>query len=283
MYRLISVVSLVTWIGILFVASAASAAVTGGDDFNDGIVDGALWGAPLTTGSGVIAETNGRLEYSAPSNPTSYDEVYYYWTGNTPTFGSSWGMWVDLYIDVEHYQDDQVTSFGLFVENANDPSDNIYSEIYSSSLGGPPLRRGFYTESIVNGVSAGFGDSGGLWLDGGYGGTPITSGALQFIFNAETGRVNSYYSLTGGGEDWTLFSTFGIAGASSGSPDEDWEMEDSDPFKVGIYGWSSNVTVVGGEMWGDNFTMTNAPEPASATFVSFGLIAIALLRRRSRS
>jgi len=229
-----------------------------------------------------MTETNGRLEYSAPSNPTSYDEVYYYWRGTTPTFGSSWGMWVDLYIDTESDENDQVTSFGLFVENANDPNDYIYSEMYSSHLQSPPLRRGFYTESVVNGVSAGFGDSGGLWLDGGVGGTPITSGALQFIFNAETGRVNSYYSLTGGGEDWIRFSTFGIAGASSGSPDEDWEMEDSDRFMLAIYGYSSNDIVVSSQMWGDNFTMTNAPEPASATLVSLGLIGITLLRRRSR-
>lgn len=288
MYRLISVVSLVTWIGILFVASAPSAAlVTGGDDFNDGIVDGALWGVPIVTGSGVITETNGRLEYSAPSNPTSYDEVYYYWVGNSPTFGSNWGIWLDIHIDTEHYGVDQVTSFGLYVINGNDPTDYAYSEMYSSSLGGPPLRRGFFTEMLVNGVLEPWQDSGGLCVDGtplctAPEQTPITGGALQFIYNAETNRITSYYSLTGGGEDWIQFSNFGIAGGS-GEASYDWEMQDSDSFEVAIYGWSSNVTVVGGEMWGDNFTMTNAPEPASAALVSFGLIAITLSRRRSRS
>jgi len=274
------IASTVAWIGILAVPGSALAIPgSGGDNFDDGIVDPAKWGPSITDGSGVMAETNGRLEFSVPSAPTSFDQVYYYWQGSSPTFGASWGMWVDLHNETNPNQIDQVNGFGLFAENENDPGDYIYSEMYSSQLGQAPVRRGFYTEAVTNGASHGFGDSGSLYMGGGP--DLITDGSLQILYNADTGRINSYYSLTGGNlNDWTLFSSFGVANAAAGDPAEDWNMGASDHFKLGIYGYGYNEIVVSTEVYGDNFTMLNSPEPGTAILLGLGLVGITVLRRQ---
>lgn len=236
----------------------AARAVTVGDDFNDNVKDTTKWGADDRYGNGSVLETNHRLEYKV-SNQTFYDEADRPWVRSNFPYNTDWELQIDLFNDTTPGSDNAVNSFGIDVDNPDDPGDYFYAELYSSRLSGPPARRGFDANFVSNDFGAGNIDSGGV---------PVTLGALRVVFSATAKTLTTYYDTDAtNGYQWTLLGSFGVAGSGGTDGNANWGYTDSDVFVVDVYGFSSNMVVSGGHMWGDNF-LTTGGVPGTGSPVS---------------
>lgn len=261
-------------LGALLAASslASRAAAVAGDDFDDGVVDLARWPVDQVLGNGWLDETNGRLEWRVAA-PSGLDATTRFWAVH-PRLDESWEMEILVSNTSEPDQTDQVDSFGLYVESQSDPGDNVFVELYASSLDFLPWRRGFYAEVFADGASAGFADS----LDLGQHASDVAEGIVRISYDAGDRVLHCYYDLTGGVTGGVELASFGIAGSGGSSATVDWGLAPGDRVRVGVYGFSANRVVPSGEMYGDLFLWLGpGPVPQVPGLAPWALAALALL------
>jgi hypothetical protein len=224
-----------------------------GDDFNDDSRDPALWSSDYIEGNGMLSETGAVLRYTCSSG-TANDQSLRDWLGSNFPYDADWEVQIDLSNSTAPDQNDQVNSFGIsVVENEFLPNE-IFAELYASHLGGPPVRKGFYGAMYANDAFIAEADTGA---------PGVTAGAVRIAFDAATKVLTLYYDLDpSDGYDWVQFASFGINGSGGADGSAQWGMTDADTFQAAIYGYSSEMVVGAGTMYGDNFrTMGGVPVP----------------------
>jgi hypothetical protein len=231
----------------LFAGNAA--AITISDNFNDNVKNTAIWGADLVRGNGVLTETNQRLEYTI-STPTSEDTSKWPLIGNRMLYDSDWVAQIDVFNSTNPSQNNQVNSFGIDMYHCEDSNDWLYAELYAWRGGGLTIK-GFGGEFATDDVTLGFMDTGKL------AGAKALTGSVQMAFDSIEKIFTVSYRVNGGA--WQPFGTFGVsAGGGGANGNGDWSMTDADQFCLKVYGWSSMMSVAGGQMYGDNFLATGA-------------------------
>jgi hypothetical protein len=218
-----------------------------GDDFNDNDRNNALWGTATDYGNGRLNETSQHLEYTCSSG-TSDDGEDWEWIGNVLPIASDWAVQIDLVNETVPSADNQVNSFGFGVYNPADWGDEVYAEMYASSLGGPPARNGFYAEMYADDAYIGAADSFAQ---------ETTIGAVRMLYDSTSKVLSTQYDTDpSDGYQWIPYGTFGIAGTGGTDGNANWGLAGSDVLQVYVYGFSARMKIDAGKMWGDNFLVT---------------------------
>lgn len=218
-----------------------------GDDFNDNSKNPQKWGPDTLSGNGLLLETNQRLEFRCSAN-TGDDVAFRPWIFSGASFGADWDAQLDLANTTTLTGDNQYTSMGIILYNPNDESDTLLLEMYHSTLGGGPARRGFRAELENNAISAGSADTGNL---------NVTGGAIRLQFDSTNKILRCYYDTNSAdGYQWTSFASFGLAGYDGSTANLIWEIGFHQNFPLSLFGLSSGPTVASGQMHADNFIVT---------------------------
>jgi hypothetical protein len=218
-----------------------------GDDFNDNVRDNLRWGEATSTGNGNLSETSQHLEYTC-SLGASIDSAEWEWIATALPLDRDWDVQIDLTNQTVPSAVDQVNSFGFGVYNPADWGDDLYAEMYASSLQGPPARNGFYAEMYTDNVVSGDADS--LAIE-------TTTGAVRILFDAASKVIDTQYDTDpSDGYQWSTYGTFGIAGSGGANGNGDWGLTPSNFVQVYVYGFSVSMEIDAGKMWGDNFLVT---------------------------
>ena len=237
---------------LLLVTSALSQEIPIGDDFDDNSLDLNKWDWANREfdGDGKLVETSKVLAYKC-EEPTNNDVMDLPWILNDLPFDSDWQVQIDVFNYTTPNTNDAVDSFGIKIRNPDDPSDELFLELYASRLGGPPVRKGFYSALWTDGGETGMADSGEQFVPDG--------GAVRMEFDSSSKVVTVYYDLNpGNGYTWEPFGSFGLAGSGGTQGNTDWEMVNN--FQLLVYGYSANM-YVGGNMYGDNLEVIGGTEP----------------------
>jgi hypothetical protein len=146
---------------------------------------------------------------------------------------------------------DQSCSFGVAVLSGVTISDYAYVGLYASTLGGPPLRRGFVSGLAHSTLDIAQADSYNIG---------VTAGAVRLLFNSRTKVVTSYYDVGSNPEGyvWVKLGSFGIAGTDGQTGNINWDLSGAQPFIVGIYGAATNMNVLSGTVSADDFSGSTA-------------------------
>jgi hypothetical protein len=245
---------------LLSISAAAprSGAVTlaGSDDFDDNLVDPALWGAD--SGSGTFSETNQRLEYTV--SPAADALPIRPWILSPASYDEDWSIQLDIHVgNVSLPSDGQDLLLGFGVTNgASVAALNIEFENLSGTL-----LRGFHA------VNEGLGGSPEVMVA-----STTTDGAGRLTFDGVTKELRYWYDEDGstGGDPWTLFQTVDLD-----APGTDWGLSIGANLSIVIFAESHGIAVASGDAFGDNFSVI--PEPGTGLLVMTGLLALAFRRR----
>ncbi len=246
----------------------AYAAINGSDDFNDNSKDATKWGTDIIYQNGVLTETSQHLQYTCAS-PTLGDEddAYRPWALNQATYNTNWEVVLDVQNTVTPTVVSQVATVGVEIFAANNLSNSVYIELYSSALDTLPLRRGFKAGVSLGGAEVGFNDTGHLG---------VTNGAIRMFYNSQTHVFSAYYDVGGGatnGYIWTPLASFGINSSGGTNGNVSWGLSGSQAFQVALYGYDSNIGVSAGQMSADNFSAATAA--ATSPSLNIGLAGAA--------
>ncbi|NJD55137.1 MAG: hypothetical protein FIA94_01890 [Nitrospirae bacterium] len=245
-------VAVVTVCLVLFSGHALATDIS--DNFDDNVKNKAIWGKDSIYGYGVLTEINNRLEYTV-ATPTAEDAAKRRLIASGP-YHTDWQAQIDLYNNTNMTGNNQVNSFGIDLFHCEDSNDWLYAELYASTYGGPPTRKGFSLWFATNDVPAGGNDTGEL------AGTGLLTGAVQIAFNSTAKVISVSYKYSGGG--WIPFGSFGVSLAGGGSiANGNWQMSDSHQFCMKVYGYSEHMAVGSGKMYGDNFAATGVVAPVT--------------------
>ena len=225
------------------VAPAPAGAFTISDAFTDNKKDRRIWGKDVAiVGNGVLTEVNRRLEFTVvtPSTDADYTLRPLVW-GKAP-YDAGWSVQITLRTALKTASNDQYGSIGLSVLKCGDYTSEVYAELYSVGL---PMDKGIYTEIRTNDLGGGDSDD---WTR-----TTLPVAALvRTSFNA-TAKVLTIAKKTG--TSWTTLASYGVSAADGGaSGNGDWGMTDGDRFCLAPYGYSHDVRVPRGALYGDGFT-----------------------------
>ncbi len=242
----------------LSAAATRSGAVTlaGSDDFDDNLVDPALWGADL--GSGTFSEINQRLEYTV--SPAADALPIRPWILSPASYDEDWSIQLDIHIgNVLLPSDGQDLLLGIAITNG--PSTAALNIEFENIAG--TLLRGFHA------VNEGLGGGPEVMVA-----STTTDGAGQLTFNGVTKELRYWYDDDGstGGYAWTLFQTVDLD-----SPGTDWGLSTGANLSIVIFAESHGIAVASGDAFGDNFSVI--PEPASAWLLGAGLLVLGGSRR----
>jgi hypothetical protein len=218
-------------------------AQTTGDDFNDNHKDSSKWGTDELFGNGRLKEANAYLGYTCTTGTLDDDDILP-WIANRGPYTANWEAQLDIVNNTTISIAGQVNSFGLKVRNPSDSGDEIFVELYNSSLGSLPARRGFDGAMEENDVFVASGDTG----------EAPTTGSVRLTFDATTKVFTCYYATNN--HDWIELSSFGIAGSGGSTTNANWAMTDTDTFPVYVYGYSTGMAVSVGTLYADNFSIT---------------------------
>ncbi len=244
----------------LSAAATRSAAVTlaGSDDFDDNLVDPARWGAD--SGSGTFSETNQRLEYSV--SPAADALPIRPWILSPASYDEDWSIQLDIHIgNVSLPSDGQDLLLGFAITNGvSTAALNIEFE----NIGGT-LLRGFHA------VNEGVGGGPEVMLA-----STTTDGAGRLTFDGISKELRYWYDEDGatGGYAWTLFQTVDLDASGT-----DWGLSAGANLSIALFAESHGIAVASGDAFGDNFFVI--PEPASASLLVAGLLALGGSRRRA--
>ena len=225
---------------------------TQGDDFNDNAKDTTKWGTDEVKGHGQLNETNGHLEYTC-GKATKEDSSDRPWILRRFPYNADWSVQIDATNNTLP-TGNQWSSFGIVVENANNGDDWIEVELAAASN----QSHFFWAEFWHNHV----------FVEDAYAGAISTSAPIRVSFDHVTKVVTvSYFD----GAFWNDFGTFGVAGSGGGNGNADWGLTDSDQFIAYIFGYSENMVVGDGELYGDNFQeIGGVPPPPTELSVPEG-------------
>jgi hypothetical protein len=233
---------------ICFCNVIAAFGATSGDDFNDNSKDPTKWGTDTKLGHGVLTERLTHLEYTV-SSPTTEDDAWRPWILHRFPFNADWELQFDVANTTTPNLNFQVNSMGVLIQPVKYSTNDIFVELYSSSLGGPPARTGFLAELDTGDQTLGSVDKEGA--------AGVTNGAFRIIFYATNKVFEVYYDVdVSDGYQWVGHASFGVAGTGGVDGDTDWGLGDDDQFAVSIYGYSSGMIITSSQMVVDNFSET---------------------------
>lgn len=224
-----------------------------GDDFNDNDVDPERWGEDFVEGNGVLTETGGHLQFTVGTG-TDQDYVSRPWTASMLPYDQDWEVQIDIANFSEPTQDDEVNSYGMSIFDWNDFGNEVFGELYASSIGGGPARYGFYGELYDEGDFIEFVDTEDLG---------VATGAVRIAFDAGTKVLHLFYDIDpGNGYTWIEYGAFSVDGDGGVDGNADWGLTGADFFTVEVYGYSSQMTIGSNEIYGDNFEITGGVSSA---------------------
>jgi hypothetical protein len=228
----------------VFTSSCAFA--DGADDFNDNSMDPALWGLDEVKGQGQLNETNGRLEYTTSGSGTNLDSSDRPLRRRFP-YNAPWTIQIDV---TNTTSGSQWSSFGINVESSKDGGDSVEVELAASSM--------VWAELYNNGES----------IDGVPGFAPSTSTPIRMSFN----NVTKVITVSGWTGAWSDFGSFDVNGSGLGTDGSaNWALTDVDYFKAYVFGYSENMDINSGELYGDNLGETGGiPLPPTELVVNEG-------------
>jgi len=252
---------------LAFAAATSATPTVDGDDFNDDKKDATRWGTDVRVGRGTLTERTSRLEYTVDS-PRATDSSDRPWIHGRAPFTSDWSVQLDVRDAATPTNANQNSSFGIQLRSTKGDGNELGAELYASTLGGPPLRRGFHSDLSLAGNDVNSADTGDLGL---------MAGAVRIEFNATTKVLTVLYDTDPtDGYTWIPYATFGVAGSGGADGNVDWAMAATDAFTFTVYGYSTAMFVDPGLMWGDNF-VTNGLVPNEAVG-DFAVVAVAAPR-----
>ena len=235
-------------------------AISSGDDFNDNKKDPEKWGPDKVYGHGVLTDTNGRLEHTCRVG-TQYppgDEVDRPWVLTRLPYNVDWDVQIDVVNLVSPSDRGQESSFGIKLASPYSKQTFLTAELYASSDGGPPRRR-FFSEMVTSGNF--------IWNDPGDMG--VTRGAVRIAFNSATKIITVFYDTEiDDGYQWVPYGSFGIAGGGGANGYSNWNLTENDFFRVFVFGYSSNMSISSGELFGDNFSQAGGV-PLSVVWTNY--------------
>lgn len=218
-----------------------------GDDFNDEFTDPNLWSDDFVNGNGVLDETDQVLEYRCAVG-TDYDQSLRDWLGSLLPYDADWEVQLDVANLTVPGGNTQYSSIGLSVIESVYFGNEIFTEIYSSRFGGPPVRDGFYTALYADEEFVDESDTDDLG---------VASGALRVAFDSAGKVITLYYDINpANGYTWVEFGSFGVDGSGGSDGNANWGLTGSDTFLVSIYGYSSDMTIGSGQVYADDFQVT---------------------------
>ena len=237
-----------------WLCAAATFGATDGDDFNDNSKNAAKWGKDSTVRRGVLTERNQRLEYTC-SNPTFEDESLRPWVLTRFPYNADWELRVNVFNTVEAFLAEQVASAGFKILTTGSPSNSLFAELYSSSLGSLPSRTGFDTELETDHETVAVVDR--------EGGNGVTNGAVRIAFTSASKVITIYYDTNiSDGFQWVQQASFGLTGAGGADGNTQWGLNDTHQFAVFLYGYSLLIPVTSGRMHLDNFVAEGGVTPS---------------------
>ncbi len=226
----------------VFLCLGQALADTAGDDFNDNKKDTAKWGTDEVKGHGHLNETNGHLEYTCGTG-TARDSSDRPWILNRFPYDADWAIQIDATNNTSP-SGNQYSSFGINVRSAIDQDNEIEVELEAY----PGGASGFLAEFHYYGVPYGYAEQ----LTG------SKSAPIRLSFNSTTKVLTvSYYD----GSQWVDFGSFGVAGSGGTNSNADWGFTDTDQFIAYVFGYSENMAVTAGQLYGDNFFETGGVTP----------------------
>jgi hypothetical protein len=230
---------------LALLAGAALAA----DYFEDFDIDGRdvrYWGADDIDGHGSITSHDGLLVYTVSSPTSDHDGADRLFARGRGTYNADWEVILRrVHISASPSQDDENCSFGINITSTRDAGDSLYAEMYASHLGGPPMRKGFYSEFFGDDESAGESDTSEVGV--------VDDGRVRIAYNWEARLITcSYDADVTDGINWTDFATYGISDGGGANGNANWQMQDGDEFVIEVYGYSTSMTVASEEMYGDD-------------------------------
>jgi len=248
--RLIAALNMWLLIGLVpaFFCLGQALADTAGDDFNDNSKDPAKWGTDEVKGHGHLNETNGRLEYTCGSG-TAKDSSDRPWVLRRFPYDADWTIQIDATNNTSP-STNQYSSFGINVRSVNDQTNEIEVELEAY----PGGASGFLAELHSGGNPYGYGYAEQI--------TGSKSAPIRISFNSTTKVFTvSYYADPGTGYQWIDFGTFGVNGSGGLNGNGEWGLTDNDQFIAYVFGYSENMAVSDGQLYGDNFLETGGVTP----------------------
>lgn len=258
----------------LVVQPAFGSDLNGSDDFNDNSKNSAKWGADIALGACSFTETNQQLQLSAAAVGIHENAMQRPWILNTASPSLDWEIIASVNNNsIPGLYNNQSCVIGLAVMSSAALGETVSVGLYASTMGGPPLRRGFVsvlsTNNMISGLSSNFviiayADS----FDIG-----VTSGAVRLLFNSRTKVITSYFDAGGHGDGyvWAKLGSFGVGGSNGETGNFNWDLSGSQPFIVGVCGEANNINVAGGPVSVDDFsalTGSTAPPVLQASKVA---------------
>jgi hypothetical protein len=235
--------------------SPAAGAASNEDNFNDNSKNTSIWGPDRVFHKGVLTERNQRLEYTVSSG-TVEDDAWRPWKLTRFPYNGDWEFQFDVFNSTLPVAPVQVNSMGVLIQTTRTNEHEMFTELYSSALGGP-WRRGFDTELETDGEDLAPADSGVI--------VGLSNAALRVTFENATKVISVFYDLdTSDGYQWVEQSSFGLAGAGGANDNTEWNMTDADQFAISIYGYSVGMAIASGQMYVDNFSETGGVTPSDA-------------------
>jgi hypothetical protein len=259
---------------LLSVQSGMGADLGGNDDFNDNAKDPLKWGPDISVGANTLTETQQRLWFSAAA-VGAQDFAVRPWILNQASSSSDWEIVASAANTANPgLTDNQSCSFGVAVLSSASVSDFVYIGLYASTMGGPPLRRGFVSGLAHSTLDIAVADSHNIG---------VTAGAVRLLFNSRSKVITSYYDVGSNPEGyiWVKLGSFGVTGTNGQTGNIDWDLSRAQPFIVGIYGAATNMNVLGGTVSADDFSCTTAMTSPPALQLSRGGDQFALIWPRA--
>jgi hypothetical protein len=216
------------------------------DDFDDNVKNKGLWGPDIVDGIGFLKEKNGRLEYTV-SSPNPDDFILRPLYGGIGPYSTDWETKIDLF-NSTNPASNKYNSYGISIIRCGSLQHELFAELYAfGGNGGNPFSKGFYTALTSQAALSGDADTLDLGIE------PL-SGSLRIAFDSIF-KVFAVFYDTGGGEvPLALFNVNGGNGGLNGTGN--WGMTDANEFCIGVYGYSNNMSISGGKVYGDNFSAT---------------------------
>lgn len=235
-------------------------ALGGTDDFADNSRDASKWaGADVIEGGGLLAETNGRLEYTVGSASADADGAERRWTLNTTSGAAPFDVVLDVTntLSPTGFKTGSTTTYknaslGITVTSLENADDSIYMELYRSDPAGDG--RGFLAALSTNVLNA-EGDHEVLPRTVPSSHPLVTTGCVRLNYNPASKVFTAYYDTDGSGNgyQWQVYGSFGVAGAGGSTRNGNWLMTQNLGFQVSITGFSEGLTISSGQVFADNF------------------------------
>ena len=220
------------------------------DDFDDNIKNKGLWGPDIVDGIGQLKEKNQRLEYVI-SSPFQGDFILHPLYGGIGPYDADWETRIDLY-NSSNPANKKYNSYGISIIRCGMPKNELYAELYAN--GGNtnkniPFSKGFYTALIADRLFKGDADT----LD--LAGPNPLAGSIRITYSGIAKVFTVFYDDGNGEVPLGLFNINGGNGGINGTGN--WGMDETNAFCIGVYGYSENMTISSGNVYGDNFSATS--------------------------